>query len=353
MSPLNAVRGAVRSAWIFLLLWLSLAAPTAVAGQAGPAVGAGQESPPAVLTEIKHVVLADRIEFTILVEGKFHYSLTEMGGPKRLIIDLEPVEKRLPDTEKGIQAFGVLGYRLSQYRPLTTRVVFDLEENKPTYRVKPIGGGLTVVFIRAAGAAEAKPPAPAPTVAPPGAPTTAKPVGEGLGLPTTLLGVSVITYRLSDERFTEIFGSQTGWTAGFEILEILAPRSRVRPAIGFDYLRLSKAGESTISHTPTEISLAPFTVSGFLILEGRPFSPYLGAGLTFYQYKETSTLYDTSGSATGFALQAGLFIHFGRLNALKAKIFGRLVRAKVLQDELELRLGGSMLGLALLAGFNI
>lgn len=316
-----------------------------------PGAEAAQDSETAVLTEIRSVTLRGEVDFEIRVTGKFRYSLMELTTPPRLVLDLEPVEKRWPVAQMPVGVFGVSGVRVSQFAPRTTRVVFDILKAKPSYRVGQTADGVRVVFFqaetpRAGVPEEPKPAVKSPSLQPPPAPST-------LVLPSTLFGMSVISFRLSDERFTEVFGSQTGWSAGFEFVQLFAPRSRVRPGLGVDYSRVSKSGFSTVTETPTSLVLDPVTVSGFLVYEARPVSPFLGAGVAFCRYRETSALHNTEGSTTGYSFQAGMFIHLGRLDFLKLKIFGRWTKAPVLVNGIQANLGGTALGLTVLAGFNI
>ncbi len=317
---------------------------------AGRLAAAAQEPSPAVLTEIRSTSLAAEMDFEILVTGNFQFSLMELTTPPRLVLDLYPVEKKVSMSQVPVGVFGVVGFRVSQYQPRTTRVVFDLMEGKALYRVKQTAEGLRVVF--------SKPESPSIPVAPepppkPGAQPPASSIPSATILPSTLFGVSALTYRLTDERFMEIFGSRTGWSLGLEWLQVFAPRSRIRPALGIDYSRQSKTGFSTISRTPTALALDPITVWGYVLLEGRPVVPYLGAGVSFYYYKETSALHNSEGRATGYSFQAGMFVHLGRVDFLKLKLFGRWTKASVLVNEISSELGGIAAGLTVLVGFNV
>lgn len=316
---------------------------------AGRLAAAAQEPSPAVLTEIKSTSLAAEMDFEILVSGNFQFSLMELTTPPRLVLDLYPVAKKVSMSQVPVGVFGVVGFRVSQYQPRMTRVVFDLMEGKPLYKVKQTAEGVRVVFSKS----ESPSTAVAPEPPKPGAQPSAPAIPSASVLPSTLFGVSALTYRLTDERFMEIFGSRTGWSLGLEWLQVFAPRSRIRPALGIDYSRQSKTGFSTISRTPTALALDPITVWGYVLLEGRPVVPYLGAGVSFYNYKETSALHNSEGRATGYSLQAGMFVHLGRVDFLKLKLFGRWTKASVLVNEISAELGGIAAGLTVLVGFNV
>lgn len=318
-----------------------------------------QNVPTAIMTDVRGLAFADRIEYTVFITGIFHTTQTEFGRPLRLALDLEPVENRWAPTALAGQAFGVRAVRVSQVQPRIVRLEFELVEDGPTYGVKLTGDGLKVVFFKGEKPSEIKAPVVRPEVEPPAeripvGPARA-PAVQGLGpvggLPSILIGASAAYQSLSDPRFLEIFDSNQGFGYGLDFVLVLVPMSRVRPAIGVDYQRLVKSGASSISQTPTELILEPITVSAFLLYDTRPVAPYIGVGVCFYHYGEKSALHDTDGSATGVSLQAGLFLHFGRQNFFKMKVFGRWTKVTALENDVEFELGGTALGLTALFGF--
>ncbi len=320
-----------------------------------------QESQSAVLTDVRVTTQAGEIDFDLLISGRFRFALSELSNPPRLILDLEPVEKKWSGTQISIQSFGLAAVRASQFEPRKARVVFDLIDPNPLYRVSQTPEGVRVAFLKKAIAET--PPAPAqpqPKAEVPPAPKEVTPpsaVAAGLapapGLPSTLLGLSVVAYRLTDERFVEIFGSRSGFSLGFEFEQFFLPKSRIRPGFGVDTHRVSKEGLSTISRTPTALALDPVTISAYLLVDGRPVSPYLGVGLALCHYHEKSALHDSEGSGTGVALLAGTFVHLGRLDYLKLRLWGRWSKVSVLVNDVSADLGGLAAGLSVLAGFNI
>lgn len=321
---------------------------------------AAQESPTAVLTEIRSITLTGEIDFEIRVTGKFRYTLTELTSPPRLVLDLEPVLRRWAVNEMTVGAFGVLTVRLSQHSSRTTRIVFDLTEAKPLYRIGQNPEGIRVAFSQPEEAQPARPPAtvppkaevkPKPRAKPPLA--AAAPPAPFRPIPSTLLGGGIVTYRLADERFTEIFGSQTGWAADFELTQLFLPKGKVRPGLGLDYVRQTKSGFSTVSETPTTLGLDVVTLSGFVVYAVRPVSPYLGIGAALTRYRESSELHNTEGRTTGLALQAGMLVHLGKLDWLKLKLFGKWTKASVVVNDIPADLGGLAFGLSVLAAFSV
>ncbi len=322
-----------------------------------PAIAAAQQSGTAILTEIRSVTLTGEIDFEIRITGKFTYTLTELTAPPRLVLDLEPVQRRWAVNEMSVGAFGVLAVRVSQYSSRVTRVVFDLTGAKPLYRIGQNPEGIRVAFSAPEETPAAQPPKaevkpqPKPPVKAPV--TAAAPAAPFRPIPSTMIGGGVVTYRLADERFTEIFKSQTGWAAEFELSQLLLPGSQVRPGFGLDYVRQTKSGLSTLSETPTTLGLDVVTLSGLLVYAVRPVSPYLEIGVALTRYRESSELQNTEGRATGLALQAGILVHLGKLDAVKFKLFGKWTKASVLVNDIQADLGGLAFGLSVLAAFNV
>lgn len=319
-----------------------------------------QDASPAQLTEIRVTLLDSEVDIDLIVSGPFQYSLLELSSPPRFVVDLEPVLKVWPASRVPVQAFGVEAVRVSQFEPRKSRVVFDLNDPKAVYRVSRTGEGVRVIFLKREGTPAGTAPAAQPTAKPAAKPATEAGAAEALGprparpgVPTTLVGVSVITYRLTDARFAEVYGKQTGWSWGLEFDQFFLPGSRLRPGLGIDYSRLTKSGVSTQTQTPASILLDPVTITGYLLYEARPVSPFVGAGAAFSHYRESSALHNTDGSATGYAFQAGVFVHLGRLDFLKIKLTGRYAKTSVTVNDLALDLGGTSFALTALAGFNI
>jgi hypothetical protein len=82
--------------------------------------------------------------------------------------------------------------------------------------------------------------------------------------------------------------------------------------------------------------------------------PFLGFGADFYSYEEVSALANTTGSASGTHFQAGLYVIFPGLEALRLKLYYKYT--SVTTDDLggfTVGLGGAEYGLGLSFGFNV
>ena len=102
------------------------------------------------LTELKEInfqiVEADKIEFTLEVEGEFHYEIFGLRAPSRLVVDLFPIQKISVGPYVDIGIIGVMRVRIGEFQPQVARVVFDLGERIPNYQVTSIEGGVKVAF---------------------------------------------------------------------------------------------------------------------------------------------------------------------------------------------------------------
>ncbi len=84
--------------------------------------------------------------FLIKVDGEFTYESSLLTMPRRLVIDLTPVEKIDAPPFLQVNASGVLSVRTGQYKPQTVRIVFDLNDQNATQSMSASEGGLIVSF---------------------------------------------------------------------------------------------------------------------------------------------------------------------------------------------------------------
>jgi opacity protein-like surface antigen len=70
----------------------------------------------------------------------------------------------------------------------------------------------------------------------------------------------------------------------------------------------SQGGELTITGEETRLRMVPIEAGiKYRLLKGSPFL-YVGAGLAFHHYQESSSIGDVSGNALGLVLKAGITI---------------------------------------------
>jgi hypothetical protein len=84
--------------------------------------------------------------FLIKVEGGFTYETSLLTMPRRLVVDLTPVEKIIAPPYLQVNASGVVSVRTGQFKPQTARVVFDLNDEDFTQSISASEGSLIVSF---------------------------------------------------------------------------------------------------------------------------------------------------------------------------------------------------------------
>jgi len=88
----------------------------------------------------------DRLEVTIEISGDFGFETFSLIGPKRLVIDLSPVQSIRALPSINVNACGVIRIRCGQFKPEVARVVFDLAEKVPSHKISRVAEGLQVLF---------------------------------------------------------------------------------------------------------------------------------------------------------------------------------------------------------------
>jgi hypothetical protein len=115
---------------------------------------------------LKEISLAredGKIIISVKIDGKFTYETSTLSMPRRLVLDLTPVDKITAQTFIPVDAAGVVSVRAGQYKPQTARLVFDLAEQNPAQSVGTQEGGMKVTFWLEGEAAAVKAPSrPAP-----------------------------------------------------------------------------------------------------------------------------------------------------------------------------------------------
>ncbi len=101
-----------------------------------------------------------KVVISIKIDGKFNYETSSLTMPRRLVLDLTPVDKITAQPLIRVDASGVVSIRAGQYKPQTARLVFDLAEQNPTQSVSASEGGMKITFWLEGEAAAVKEPAP-------------------------------------------------------------------------------------------------------------------------------------------------------------------------------------------------
>jgi len=140
----------------------------------------------------------------------------------------------------------------------------------------------------------------------------------------------------TEEAFKEIYGSNVCW--GGEIGTLLSRYFGIWA--GVDYY--SKMGKLTFTGEDTKLRIAPILVGGKLYIPISKHRLYLGAGVGYFQYKESNAIEVIKKGDIGFVGKAGLVLRFGA--AFLFDLQGSYTYCKVKPGELEADLGGLLLG---------
>jgi hypothetical protein len=84
--------------------------------------------------------------FVIKIDGEFKYETSTLTMPRRLVVDLTPVEKITALPFLQVNASGVDSVRIGQFKPQTARVIFNLSEQNSTNSIGVMADGLRIAF---------------------------------------------------------------------------------------------------------------------------------------------------------------------------------------------------------------
>ncbi len=115
----------------------------------------------ATLQDISFARVEEKVVISIKIDGKFSYETSSLTMPRRLILDLTPVDKITAPSFLPIGVSGVLSIRTGQFAPQTARLVFDLDERNPAHSVGASEDGLKLTFWLESDVPAAKEQAPA------------------------------------------------------------------------------------------------------------------------------------------------------------------------------------------------
>ncbi|MFQ6082975.1 MAG: AMIN domain-containing protein [Candidatus Aminicenantia bacterium] len=324
------------------------------------------------LKEINYQKLDTQLEVIIEVEGEFKYETFGLAAPSRLVIDFWPIQKILVEPYTDIHDVGVLRIRVGEFQPQVARVVFDLAERIPSYRITQVENGVKVIFwleevpekkeeeeiepqkIEEVGIEPVEVEEEIPKEVPKKIPPEIIPVKEIVFEKTenTFIGMLSGMYNVRDDRFKEIFKG-SGFIYGFGLSQKIYNFKQHYFNLSLDFKFYSKKGKATVTEEETKLTLRPISFSGTYMFVTKRIIPFAEIGLDHYSYREESTIYTTSGTTSGFHLQGGMFISLPVLKALKVKLYVRYSNAKTMENDLEVNLGGIEYGMGIVYGVNI
>jgi opacity protein-like surface antigen len=112
-------------------------------------------------------------------------------------------------------------------------------------------------------------------------------------------------FNPTDQVFRDIYGNGMSWGGelGFRLTK------RIAIWAGGDYF--SKIGKLNFTEEETKVRIAPLTVGAKYYLALGRLMPYAGAGLGYFQYKETNSIGTVEKGDIGFVVRTGLVFKLG------------------------------------------
>ncbi|MBN1271895.1 MAG: outer membrane beta-barrel protein [Candidatus Aminicenantes bacterium] len=158
-----------------------------------------------------------------------------------------------------------------------------------------------------------------------------------------MIGAKAHYMHPSDEMFREVYGGgfMFGGGLGVRIINLVE--------IWVDGSYFSKTGELTYTGEETKITLFPIGVEGRVFLPLSVVKLYGGAGLAYYNFKESNILGEVEKSALGVRFKAGVVIELPV--KLSIDVFGGYSLCKMTPVAIEIDVGGIEAGLGLRYGF--
>lgn len=309
-------------------------------------------------------------ELIVLIEYSedLTYESFTLFSPNRLVIDFPNADRIASQGPFDVNAMGVAAIRTGKPNLTTCRVVFDLGDKIPRYKISDTDSGLRVSFwqeevpekIPQAVVTEK------PAVTPPPAPKAEKKVQAA---PLTLttgphkMGVGPYAgmYFMEDEVFQEAYGKMgLGFGAQYFFTLPIQDQHNVDFWIGF--FTMSKKGEMTFTKDEIELTFTQAaSVSVRYHYNSNRFALFIGPGIDYITYQEALPEelkdFETTGSTLGYHLQAGVMVDI--LESLAANVFGKYNLAKSTEtiinteEEITVKLGGIQLSIGLIYRFNI
>lgn len=313
--------------------------------------------------------LENKLEVHIEVDKLLNYKSFPLSNPKRFVIDLFQVKKFSCKSRIEVIDFGIKAIRIGKFQPDVTRVVFDLAESPPSYKIQESSKGLIAVFwfgeekkekaleeippeVQKEIPKEEKKPEKRPVPKLPREIIEQEEAAEEEEKMTFSIGPKGGFYFMHASRFQDVYGKSSFFTGIETVFKFpLRKNEYIGVSLGFKYI--SDKGLS--SYEKSKLEITPVSLSALYLREYGIFFPYAGFGVDYYNYSENSPetfdepLY--SGKTWGFNIQAGTYIYL--TSSLSLKLFIKYQSAQLEENNRNLNLGGNVYGLALAYHFKI
>jgi opacity protein-like surface antigen len=148
------------------------------------------------------------------------------------------------------------------------------------------------------------------------------------------VGGSIGYYSVADSIYKNTYGSGNLICDGSLSYDLLR-NYEIRGEVGY----FKDKGEMTLTQEEIKFSMILVVIGMRVKLAKiKKISPYLGAGVDFYSYRERARLGDTSDSTVGFHIEGGSYIALGQRFRLDFNL--RYVKADAQPFDETIKLGG-------------
>jgi len=325
-----------------------------------PAIISAQSLTDSELSDIIINKTESQLEVKLVINPISNYESFTLFNPNRLVIDLLQVNSYTCEPEIEINDSGVQRVRTAKNQPDVTRIVFDLEENIPSYSIEEKEDGIFLYFEiePSIEKKEEKPDAenPAGKVEETPIRPEIKKVMEREKLASNQkLGISINSglYFPHDADFQDVYGSNMfSLGGGLSFLFPLSNKEDLGIALDFNYM--SAKGSSSYTDEEIKFSMIPLSLTMFYSPHFGKFSPFAGIGGDYYNYREeypeTFKIAETTGSLLGYNLLLGTHLQIAK--SIAVKVYFKLHMAKKTENEIKTNLSGNEYGISLIYFFS-
>lgn len=294
-------------------------------------------------THLKSIVYGradNRLQVKIAIDGSYAYRTIEYDEQSRLVLDIWPVQRLSARSMANINVSGLQQIDVRKIDQEVARVTFSFSGALSAFKIQRVERGVDILFSEAIK----------PVIAGQ-KPQKEVVIYESFG--NTLFAVSAGLFSIADPVFHQIYGGEDGGIFGLELSRMIIRSRNFHVGLAVAGRRYSKTGFSTITKEDTKFSLTPITVSARFLWNSPMIVPYVDLGADFYNWKEESSLGDTSGSTTGSHLQAGVYFKIPDVKFLMVNIYFKVNKATATYEDMEIDIGGTEIAVALSFGFNV
>jgi len=319
--------------------------------------------------------LEDKLVVLIESEIGIIYESFVLYSPNRLVFDLMNVEKSSLEPEYDVNKFGIAKIRTGINRPSVLRIVFDITQEYPLYKIDEVENGLEITFwpesmeiekrepkVKEEIKEEVKKPEPEPVKVEKKAPEIKPEVKKEAEIAAMkpseekkfTVGIMSGLYFVQDNVFKEIYGNSS---LAFGAEYSFAPFQTIKGLdfwLGFNSMQ--DTGKTTFLEEDLKFRMMHFSFSIRYLFYLKRFSPFIGPGIDYITYKETypegSPVESIEGSTLGFHIQAGSYFHI--TDSLSTNLFIKYnIAETTTSEDVEVSLGGFHLGIGLIYRFNL